>query len=171
MFWPEWGVLASLRLCIASKRLLPEVFSDSVFDFSSGQLELHDSLLYVCVKVREKERVNKARQTKKQKRGSVSHIHTQKSRVRQTERERPRHAKECVSDRNEEKEWNREREEWTERFSKLALHEKCFDIRSVTVYLFYIVCVCVCVCVGEREKEKEREKESIFEYVAGVVRP
>ncbi len=52
-----------------------------------------------------------------------------------------------------------EREKWTERFSKLALHEKCFDIRSVAVYLFYIVCVCVCVCVGERERERERERE------------
>lgn len=156
MFWPEWGVLASLRLCIASKRLLPEVSTNSAFDFSAGQLELRDSSLYACVNVREKERVNKAKTDKETQKGTLSHtfIHWRAKWGRQRERERETETRKGMCVRQKE----RKRVKRRERFPKLTFCEKCFDIRSVTVYLFYIACVCVCV------------KERVCEYVAGVVR-
>lgn len=76
MFWPERRILASLRLCVPSKRLLPEFSSNSIFDFSV----IATQFLRICVLKRE--RLNRAEKHKEKRWVLVteweklSHAHT-----------------------------------------------------------------------------------------------
>ncbi len=128
VFWLHCVCASQVSGCFLKSSLIPSL------TFLRVSWELHDSFaLCVVWKWEKKRELTKQDRQRNTKRDSVSHIHTQKGRVRQTERE----TETCkgMLCQTEMKKRSENRERGTDRkISEAALHEKCFDIRSVIYF-------------------------------------